>query len=296
MKSIDSVSKKYLNYLYKKGYANLPDLPLEEARALFSTPSQSSANSIISIPYSDTFIPLNIYKPKLASDRLIIFFHGGGYVIRNHQQMDKICQNLCTETSSYIVSVEYSLSPEKKFPYAILESNHALEYLSENPSLLGEEIKSVFLCGESSGGNLATALALFNKELSLNGLILITPSLDYYNHYLSKENYKNGYLLDENVRAWFADHYLSSNEERINPLVSPVLSNDLCHFPRTIILSAYFDPLRDETDEFLKILNSHAIQVQLFSFDTIHGFLGMDIHPFSKEAYEKIKFFTNQNS
>lgn len=294
MKVLDPTSKKYLAYLYNKGYANIPNLSYGEVRQLFSSSPSSILKNIFSIDYNGHVIKCHHYSPpQTDTRRVILFFHGGGYVIRNSAQIDKICERLAVITQSLIVSIDYSLSPEKKFPYALEECTYIIDFLMNNNQWIDKKIDHFYLCGESSGGNLTTAI-LLNKKQLLKGLILITPSLDYFNKYASKEFYHEGHLLDSQVRNWFTKQYLTTDDERKDPLVSPVLSNNLNLLPSTLIMNAYFDPLRDEAEEFFKRAKLAKVDIELSTFDTIHGFLGMDIMPFSKSAYDKICHFINR--
>jgi acetyl esterase len=152
---------------------------------------------------------------------------------------------------------------------------------------------AVFIYGESSGANLAIAALLAREKNDVQGMVLMCPSLDYHNQYKSKIQYSKGFLLDEDVRMWFASQYLNNLEEKKNSLVSPALSKNLHLLPQTLIIYSYFDPLRDETEVFHNKLIKNGVRSKLRQFDTIHGFFNFRIQPYSKIADGMINNFIN---
>ena len=172
------------------------------------------------------------------------------------------------------------------------ETQHC--WVVQNKGLLfTDENTPILLYGESSGGNLATAALLYNENANVQGNILVYPSLDYYQPYPSKKEFAKGYLLDEDVRLWLACNYLNNENERKNTLVSLILSDRLRVLPRTLIISAHFDPLRDEAQAFYQELIKNGVSAHLTEFDTIHGFISMQIEPYCKMANDQIIGFIN---
>lgn len=297
MKQLDDSSKKYLHILYKKGYAKIPTLSADNARILFSSSGStlSKPNNIINIVYNDKCIPLHIYFPITKKiNSIIVFFHSGGYVLRQSSLNANLCRRISDKTQSCVILVEYSLSPEAKFPQAIYEATAAIDWVNENKITLTQQKNiSVFLCGESSGANLVVSSLLNKKYSNINGSILLCPSLDYYNTYQSKEEYQAGYLLDKEIRAWFASQYLNDPVEKSNPLVSPILSEKLDDLSNVLIINSYFDPLRDESIQFKNKLDQYGVKNHIETFDTIHGFISLNIEPYSNNALNTIADFIN---
>ena len=128
----------------------------------------------------------------------------------------------------------------------------------------------------------------------LDGVILINPSLDYYSKYESKNIYHSDYLLDTEVRVYFAKQYLNQDSERKNILVSPVLIDKINNFPRSLIVNSYFDPMRDESIEFYNLLKRGGIEVDIKTIDSIHGFLSMNIEPYASDCFKMLKLFIGQ--
>lgn len=279
------------------GYAQIPELTANEARKVFSSQriNADEADKLIYIDYDTNKIPLHIYMPKHKDVKsIILYFHGGGYVMNQSAQSSSICKSLSDYTNSCVILVEYSLSPENKFPYAIHECSHIINWITKNKSSFSNcKDAPLFLCGESSGANLAAASILNRGEKDIQGVILICPSLDYCSPYQSKKEYSKGFLLDEDVRKWFAYQYLNNDEDKKNPLVSINLSENLQIFPRTLIINAYFDPLRDEAETLHKKLTESGISSELKEFDTIHGFFSLKIKPYSDLVKDAISIFIN---
>ncbi len=294
MKTLDPVSKKYLQIIYKMGYAKIPHLSLDDVRKIFaSTFSEEPPDQTIHLQHKDSHLPLHYYYPQSKKiESVILYFHGGGYVIRQFSQAARVCRKLANDTGSCVILIEYSLSPESKFPGAIKEASFVLDWVNENKkSISDDDTVPIFLYGESSGGNLAIATLLYKEHASIAGNILVCPSLDYYQSYSSKVEFSRGYLLDEEIRLWFAHNYLNHESERINPLVSPTMASNLSHIPKTLIISAYFDPLRDEAYSFYQLLRENKVSVDLYEYDSIHTFFNFKIEPYYQIASDKIRKF-----
>ncbi|EKD71104.1 MAG: carboxylesterase (EstA) [uncultured bacterium] len=293
---LDDLSKKYLDLLYKKKYSQIPDLQIQEAKARYSNNNFliHKPNVTINVSYVDNVIvPLHVYFPKTKPiSSIILYFHGGGYVFRNFAQSGQICRQISEDNGSCVVLVEYSLSPEFKYPHAIYEAIHIIEWIMHNELFTSQTSTTpIFIIGESSGANLAIGALLNKQESRLNGIILICPSLDYCNEYQSKLDFKQGFLLDDNVRTWFAKQYLNNESERNDSFVSVLLSSNLHILPKTLIICSYFDPLRDEANAFFDLLIKNGVSSELKTLQTIHGFLNFDIQPYAGLAYDYVSDF-----
>jgi len=297
MKQLDECSRKYLQILYKRGYANLSKFSLEKVRNNFSgTSNIFKPDDVFKIDHKGYQIPVHIYVPAIANpNSIIIFFHSGGFVLRNWSINSHFCRRIVDTIQSCVMLVEYSLSPEAKFPIAIQEATAVIEWITQNrEKIIRDRNKiDIYCCGESSGANLLVSALINKKNLYIKGIILICPSLDYHNQYASKKEFSTGYLLDIGIRKWFADQYLNAFVERSNPLVSPILSDKLRNLHNILILNSYFDPLRDEAIEFKNKLCNFGVKNRIETFDTIHGFLSLNIEPYASKALEIIAQFIN---
>ena len=293
MISLDPRSQKILDLIYRQGYQKIPNLTPQEARKIYNKShySQYLASHIKTIDYQNNLVKLWCYQ-KANQKTLLIYLHTGGFVLNHLQQTDAICHKMANALDAQVIGIEYSLAPEFKFPFQIEECTFVLEeILKYKDNWFNNKIDKVYLIGESSGGNLATATLLNQLKLEIDGLILICPSLDYHQTYASKETFQTGYLLDTEIRAWFVRHYLHDDTDRENPLVSVTLSSNLHLLPKTLLLNAYFDPLRDETNYFANLLTSNRVKNTIHTLNSIHCFHSYGINPYMEEAYTKIKEF-----
>jgi len=285
---LDLLSKKYLKAIYAKGYANIPNLSIDEVRSKFGFIGDNK--DFFSINLNNKNISYKLFNSPVPTNKLIIYLHGGAYVLRNDKQNARNCLEIANRTKSDVILLHYSLTPEVKFPEPINEVSLFLQNL-DKLDIKDIKSKDIYLFGESSGANLAVASILNSKVNFIKGLILINPSLDYYNDYGSKVEFSENYLLDENVRRYFATQYINTEEDRKNPLVSPVLSEDLSILPKTFIANSYHDPVRDEAFVFHAKLLGKNLDSELHTFNTIHSFLSMNIKPYSDHCFVYIESF-----
>lgn len=283
-------SVRYLKFIYKKGYKKIPSYNVNQARKIFSDIKEISNQ--ISLPILDKQMEANFFEPKSKnSDTLLVFLHGGGYVFRHLPTNIKLCEKLCNETQSFVLMPHYFLSPEFKFPYAIQQITDLINKLVlRKIKINGDGFKYIYLCGESSGANLAASSAINLEENKKSGIILICPSLDYSNNHATKISYSQGLLLDKEVRDWFSFQYLNSEEEKNNPLVSPLKVEDYNKFSNTLIISAKYDPLYSEACFFYNQTKKYT-NSSFFEYPTIHGFMSLGINPYIQDAITDIKKF-----
>ena len=234
---------------------------------------------------------LHAYYPKNITSKtpVIIFLPGGGFVFSSNNKQETMCEYLSQRLQYIILCLQYPLSPEHKFPMAYIASQAVCKHIL-NTKEFG--FRSIILWGESSGGNLVASISkhLKAKKHNIAFQVLISPSLDYYNQYQSKDLFGDGYLLDTNFRTWLAYNYLNNDEERTNPIVSPVLSSTIYSSPPTIILVGGLDPLKDEGLAYAEKLQLIGVDVNVIEYkDMIHCFSQYINHLSSaNEALEKI--------
>lgn len=290
---LSKACQRHIYMIYRKGYASIPQLNVTEARKRFSNETvDPSTSKEIHLNCSGKPLKANFFYPKnIQSNKLIIYLHGGGYVFRNLPLNAKFCNQLSESAGAFVLMPHYALSPEHKFPDAIEQMRGLIEKISADSTLIkGKIFNQIFLCGESSGANLATASILGFKKNLMSGLILLSPSLDYSNDHESKKRYDAGMLLDKPIRDWLANHYLNCNEERNNEMVSPLKSENLKNLPQCLILASEFDPLYSETLAFYHKAKKNC-DVSFKAYPTIHGFMTLAINPFFDDAIKKIQRF-----
>jgi Esterase/lipase len=253
----------------------------------------------------DHEVPVRIFLPKKedAYSRVLIFFHGGGWVIGNIDSYTAVCSTMAKMTGHIVVSVDYRLAPEYKFPAAPEDCYAVTRYIyQQSKKLFGVNEKDITLIGDSAGGNLAAVVSLMARDrdefLPLRQ-ILLYPSVgsDHSETAPYPSIIENGtdYLLTAKRINDFMDLYISKEEDRTNPYLAPLLANDLSNQPKTLIITAQYDPLRDEGEQYGNRLLDFNNQVEIYRMkDALHGFISLPKHfVHVKKAYEIINQFLN---
>jgi acetyl esterase len=281
-------------------FASLPPihtLPVAIARQFAFPPLPSMAMVAIeafSLPAPDGHrIPARLYRPR-RDDRLpvLTFFHGGGWVIGTLDGYDSLCRRLAVLADCLVVSVDYRLAPEHKFPAAVDDAVLATRWVAENVASLGGDGKRVAVGGDSAGGNLAAVTAVLLRDQGgpqLMAQLLIYPAV---RHYLtaagSMIDNARGYGLDQDALAWFTGHYLGGESDTTDPRFAVALTPDLTKLPPALIITAEYDPLRDEGEEYAHLLNAAGNDAQYWRFDgMIHGFFGLAGVDAGRDAVER---------
>lgn len=227
-------------------------------------------------------IAVRIYTPRGSGPfPLLVYFHGGGWVICNLDTHDGTCRSLAHKAGCVVVSIDYHLAPEYKFPAAVQDCYAATLWTAENAVSLQGDATRLAIGGDSAGGNIAAAVALMlrdNGGPALRLQLLIYPATDLQiRETPSLRENATGYGLTKNDIFWYRDHYLNNPEERLNPLASPFLAADLHGLPPALILTAEYDPLRDDGEAYGQRLREADVPVTVHRYDgMIHGFVGMD--------------------
>lgn len=235
----------------------------------------------LKVPGAQGSILVRLYTPSAArSLPLIVFFHGGGFVICNVDMYDDLCRMLANFAGCAVASVEYRLAPEAPFPVPLEDCYAALKWLAAHGAELGLDPARLAVAGDSAGGNLAAATAILARDrqgpaLRYQGLIY--PCVDPACESASAKALATGYLLTRDTMLWFWGHYLKNAADRNNPLASP-LRADLKGLPPATVVTAEFDPLRDEGEAYADSLRAAGVEV------TGRRYLGM-IHGFASMPY-----------
>lgn len=209
----------------------------------------------------------------------MVFFHGGCYVFGDLETHDTVCRSLSNSSGSLIVAIDYRLAPEDKFPAAVHDAYAATKWVVDHAADLGGDPSRVGVGGDSAGGNLSAVVALLARDRGGPALayqLLIYPATDGAMNTLSMRENSEGYLLTRRDVVWAYNHYLSEVGDKLNPLVSPLLAADHSGLPAAIIVTAEFDPLRDEGEAYGEKLRQGGVPVKVRRYDgMIHGFLSL---------------------
>lgn len=248
-----------------------------------------------SIPGPRGEIPIRIYTPVGAGNPpVIVYYHGGGWVVGSIDTHDAVARELANRAASIVVSVDYRLAPENPFPTAVEEAYAALAWVSQNAESLGGDATKVAVAGDSAGGNLAAVVSLMARDKSgptIRFQALIYPVTNLSS--LDTESYNNfaeGFFLTKEGMEWFRSQYLPGKEDWVNPHASPLLAKDHSNLPPAIVITAQFDPLRDEGEAYVEKLKKAGVQVKLSRYDgMIHGFVSFgDLLGEATEALDEI--------
>ena len=217
----------------------------------------------------------NLKKPR----PLLVFFHGGGFTLGDLDTHDAPCRALCRELDVHILSAEYRLAPEHPFPAAIEDARAALRFAQAHAEQLGADPKRVGVAGDSAGANLATVitqLAVRESEPAPFLQLLIYPAVDSAKDWPSIDLFAEGFLLTRADVHWFRKQYFGSFTDLTDPRASPLLAPDLSGLPPTVIVTAGFDPLRDEGEAYAAALKSAGVRTTLHRQpELVHGFINM---------------------
>ncbi len=219
------------------------------------------------------------YPSEHTNLPILVYFHPGGFVKGDVDSHDIVCRDLCNAAQCIVMSINYRLAPENKFPAAVEDGRAALNYLQTNYERIHCDPKRVAIGGESSGGTLAAILAQewkHKREPNIVFEVLIYPQTDYTRQFPSHKKFAKGFLLEEESIKWYAKQYLPENIDVRNPKISPLWAEDFCDLPPALVITAEYDPLRDEGEAYAAKLKEAGVKVIQHRYEGMtHGFFQM---------------------
>ncbi len=278
-----------LEALAKAGLPPIESLTPEKARAIMNAMSKKRGGSAAPLAKVEAAtapgpagpVPLRIYWPE-ASGPLpcLLYFHGGGFVIGDLDTHDAIARNLCSAAGALLVSVDYRLAPEHRFPAAVEDAWAAFLWLREVARDLGADPGRMAVTGDSAGGSLALDVALLAREAGIGDIklqALVYPVTDFSLGGASYRRFATGYgVLTEAAMVWFRDHYLGAADDAKDWRASPLLAESLAGLPPAVIVNAECDVLYDDGLRLAEALTAAGTPVVHKVFPgMIHGFFGM---------------------
>lgn len=273
----------------RRGVPPLESLPPSEARltrrrqaATYGGPPEAVA--AVADLEIDAGVPLRArhYAPAEAGGPhpLLVFYHGGGFVFGDLDTHDGVCRMLCRHAGAHVLAIDYRLAPEHRFPAAVEDAMGAFEWACANAGRLGADPARVGVGGDSAGGNLSAVVSLLSARRGGPApalQLLIYPATDLSSRRPSRDLFAEGFLLTEAEMSWFQDSYLGvERTDARDPSVSPLLAEDLSGLAPAIVVTAAFDPLRDEGEEYARALHAAGTPVTLRRFPgLIHAFVSL---------------------
>jgi acetyl esterase len=249
-------------YLERRFFTQPDPPPLSEVRGLVT----------------DAGIPLRLYRPTSGTLPLLVYFHGGGWTIGDLDTHDVVCRQIANDSACAVLSVDYRLAPEHRFPAAFDDCLAATRWALREAGQLGIAPERVAVGGDSAGGNLAAAVAIAMRDLGepLAFQLLIYPATDMRAVAASHRTSGQGYLLTADSIAWYRNHYIADPSRWRDWRASPLLAPDLSGLPPALVITAGFDPLRDEGLQYADAMSAAGNRVQYVGFERqIHGFITM---------------------
>jgi acetyl esterase len=279
---IDPQVEAFLEEQKEFGAPPLHALSPEEARATSAAEGLGPAEPVAKmhdrrVPGPAGEIPIRVYLPEGDEPLpVLVYYHGGGWVIGSIATHDPTCRQIANAAGCMVVSVDYRLAPEHKYPAAVDDAYAATEWVFENAQDPGADRRRVAVGGDSAGGNLAAAVCLMARDRgSFRPVlqVLIYPILDYNFNTPSYGENAEGYLLTRATMEWFWACYLERAEDGWHPYASPLRAEDLEGLPAALVMTAEYDPLRDEGEAYAARLRAAGVPVTLSRYDgMIHAF------------------------
>jgi len=256
-----------------------------EAFAALAGPLQPVAHlENRSIPGPAQAIPIRVYRtesgprghPLLPA---LVYFHGGGWVFGNLDQVDRVCRMIANAVPCVVVNVDYRLAPEHKFPAAVEDAYAATKYVAERSGEFGADSSRIAVGGDSAGGNLAAVTCLMARDRGgpkLAFQLMVYPVTDYDDDRPSSYEYAEGYLLTRALMPYFWSHYVASPEQGRHPYASPINATSLEGLPPAMVITAECDPIRDQGEAYAHRLEQAGVAVTLHRYEgAIHVFFQM---------------------
>ncbi len=249
------------------------------SRTIAAEPEPVARVEALSIPGPAGPIPARLYAATrdTRARPLLVYYHGGGWVVGDLDTHDSVCRFLAREAGVRVLSVDYRLAPEHPFPAAVEDALAALRFATREAAALGADPARVAVGGDSAGGNLAAVVS----QIAARGAdgpppsfqLLFYPVTDLSKKHASYRLFPDGFFLTERQMDWYRDHYLARADDAYDPRVSPLLAKDLAGLPPAYVATAGFDPLRDEGEAYAARLREAGVAVTLRRHPgLIHGF------------------------
>jgi acetyl esterase len=282
---LDPQAKAVMEQLVALGFPPAHTVSPQEARANNRARPRAKGPEVgrvedRTIPGPESTLPVRIYTPDGSGPfPVLVWFHGGGWVVGDLDTADATCRNLAVGAGCVVVSVDYRLAPETKFPGPAEDCYAATRWVEQNAASINVDPGRIAVGGDSAGGNLAAAVSLMARDRGASLPIfqlLVYPVTDRNFDTQSYVYNAEGYQLTRDGMVWYWDHYLKDDADAFNPYAAPLQASDLSGLPPALVITAEYDPLRDEGEAYSRRLEAAGVPTVCTHYDgMIHGFFGM---------------------
>jgi acetyl esterase len=285
--ALDPQARAILDQMAAMGNQPINELSVSEARqnasamaAMQDAPEAVAAVEDRTLAGPGGDLPIRIYVPfGKGPFPVVMYFHGGGWVIGGIESSDGLCRMLVNASGCIVVSVDYRLAPEHRFPAAADDAFAATLWVAENAAGFGGDPSLIAVSGDSAGGNLAAVVAQNARDRGKPAIgfqLLIYPVADGACNTPSYSENAEGYFLTRDAMQWFWNHYVPKASDRILPGASPLRASNFADLPPALVITAEYDPLRDEGERYAELMRAAGTPVHLTRYDgMIHGFFTM---------------------
>jgi cation diffusion facilitator CzcD-associated flavoprotein CzcO/acetyl esterase/lipase len=278
----------------------MESLPVPQAREMYmmmnaGNPPGPKIGEVVDGTYTGAagVLDYRLYRPESEGPHPVtLYFHGGGWVFGDHTSDDALCRDLCVKSNSIVISVNYRHAPDDRFPAAADDGYAALNWVADNIKTLGGIPGQIAICGWSAGGNIAAVVCQMARDEGgpeIRGQVLITPAVDGTDDSPSLRDNGEGFVLTRSLMDWFWGHY-ADPEQRSHPKASPLLAKDLSGLPPALIVTAEFDPLRDQGKAYADALERAGTPARYICYPgQIHtSFAAVGAIPTANDARQEI--------
>jgi acetyl esterase len=281
---VDPQAQAFLDRLVELGMPAFGEQPVEEARQLQEAGAPGLFGPLVEVPFEDRSlpgpagpIPVRVFRPGAEPAPVLIYFHGGGWVLGSIVTAHGVCATLARLAGCVVCSVDYRLAPEHRFPAALDDAWAVTTWVAEHAQELGGRPGALAVGGDSAGGNLAAVCSLRARDIGLPLALqlLVYPVLDADLETSTYREFADGYFLTAHGMGWFWDQYMPAGD-RFDPDASPLRAHDVAGVAPALVILAENDPLRDEGEAYARRLEEAGVPVTLSRYDgMIHGFFRM---------------------
>lgn len=284
------------------------EIPLDQARAAYleglpavvgeAVPVHSAEQLVVDLEGRE--LKARLFRPSDDENLpIVVHFHGGGFVLGGEESHDMLCRRICKGSGAMVLAVDYRLAPEHPFPAAIFDALDTIKWLHNRADALGCDMNRLALSGDSAGGNLAAVTAVRIRDAGMipaKAQVLMYPVTNTVPDTASYEEFSDGYRLTRTQMKAFFDRYLQAPDDYDSPLAAPLRTPDLSNLPPALVITAGFDPLRDEARAYAERLRESGNEVDAREFPgMVHSFCNMcGVLDVGREAVEQVSIWLKE--